>query len=313
MAHISNHHEDSLLELMWLGEDDGDEAQRKAQDSLAAAVAKVSGLRPFPVVAGELLRLLQTREFRMAQVQQLMERDPALATRVIAVCNSPMFCTQRPCDSLDEALVRLGTRTVEEIVAAVAAAGMFGDVPPIGKRVLAHCAGVAAIVRVLATMWRHGAVPQVFLCGLLHDVGKLLSLQCEEFDYASLDESEVVGADQVYLVERAQLGYDHALLGAHALRLWHIAEPVPEVVAYHHQPGRAYERGTEIGLLVALVRIADAIEGQMWVDEELDEAFLERLMRDGAPGFADISAGDIRGTWEGMLLARRYAIALFAG
>ena len=40
----------------------------------------------------------------------------------------------------------------------------------------------------------------------------------------------------VHLKEQAQWGYDHAILGGQVLLSWKLPQPIPQIVACHHQP-----------------------------------------------------------------------------
>lgn len=304
---------DNLDEELWFGDINPTRTNSKASESLAAAVAKAAGLKPFPAVAGQVLNMLSDPDFSMRQLKDTIEKDPALATRLLRVANSALFRSASACNSIETAVVRLGAQSVSELVAGIATMAMFDDITGVGARFRDHCAQVAALTRVLGANWRFRGVPQLFLCGLLHDAGKLLTLQCGEFDYAALAQEELEAPDQVRLREREALGYDHAVLAAHVLDLWKIPYPVSPVVAFHHQPGRAYEDSKEIGLMVAMLRLADRIEYKIHQDTALDEEFIENLVRDGACSFADISAGDLRMMWPDLVSATHEIRGLLHG
>ena len=83
----------------------------------------------------------------------------------------------RACETVADAVLRLGNKNVAEIISGIVVFGMFSDVEGLGARVRDHSAGVAAVARVLAVEWRHDGAEHVFLSSLLHDVGKLLMMQ----------------------------------------------------------------------------------------------------------------------------------------
>lgn len=288
---------ENVLEELWFGDDDPRRTDLEASSSLAAAVGAASGLKSFPAVAQQIMSLLAEPDVDLSKVQDVMERDPALASQLLRVANSPVFRPVRPYASLEQAILRLGTRQVGELVAGVATMGMFKDVDGIGLRIRDHCAGVAAIARVIAMELRYRGVGSVFLAGLLHDVGKLLSLQVGEVGYDEFDETLLETADVVHLVEREFVGYDHAVLGAHLLERWQMSELVMRAVAWHHQPGRAYEQGGDVAKVVAMLRIADRIEYQVRTGQAPDEEFTESLARDAANAYIDYSSDVYQAMW----------------
>jgi len=101
--------------------------------------------------------------------------------------------------------------------------------------------------------------PGAFLAGLLHDVGKMLLIESGEFDYGGAAAAQALQFDGIWVQERRKLAYDHAILGGQILNRWNIPQPIPRIVAMHHQPGRAAEF-TDIGPLVAMLRVADRLE-----------------------------------------------------
>jgi HD-like signal output (HDOD) protein len=151
----------------------------------------------------------------------------------------------------------------------------------------------------------------LFLTGLLHDIGKLLCMQAGIESYDGLPPAALDTPDRLHLVERDRLGYDHAVLGAHVLSNWKIPEPIAHVVAWHHQPERAYAGGGTVGMQVAMVRLADRLEYHLRHDSALNEAVIEELSNSLEARHVGFSAGDLRSSWAQMIDARDEVLALF--
>ncbi len=305
---------DSIEEELWFGDDDPDRTTRAASSSLAAAVGRAAGLRPFPPLAAELMGLLNRGDYDPARVERLIESDPGMTARVLAVSNSAAFMARSRCESVRDALVRLGARTLADIVAGVAAVAMFEEArapDPAGLKVKvrSHCVGVAALSRSLAKLWRFRGVDQVFLAGLLHDLGKLLSLECGEIAYHEMPAETLTEPNRTHLCERRLVGYDHAILAAHVLSGWNFPESVQRVVAWHHQPGRAYKVGGDIGLMVALLRVADAIDLRLAVSPQFSADWGEQLSAEGTLSYLDFSVGDLEQSWSELVRSRHEVIA----
>lgn len=233
----------------------------------------------------------------LRKIREALEKDPAITAGLLRVANSAAYRARQTISSVEEAVQRLGARHVLEIVTSVAAMGMFKDAKGTGLFVRDHCARVGAMSRMLASEWHGGSAENPFLCGLLHDLGKLLLLQVSGIDYQKLDPRVLSQADEAFVHERALLGYDHAVLGGHVLDAWKLPSLVAEVVAWHHQPGRAFEQGGELGLGVALVRIANRIDYQMQANPELDEAFVAELAQDGSVSYTGYGEPILRAMW----------------
>ena len=55
--------------------------------------------------------------------------------------------------------------------------------------------------------------------------------------------------------------------------------------------------GGHVALCVALLRLADDIEFQIRRSRELDETYVETLLRDGAAGYTQFSSDVLRAMW----------------
>ncbi len=301
----------SVLEELWFAEDDSDDATQSASQSLAAKLAELQGLKPFPAVAQRTLGLLNSPDYRVSVVARALEEDPSLAAGVVRMANSAMFAGAKPCSSIDQAFMRLGGNAVKEVVVAVATMEMFPDQSGIGKRIRDHCAATAALVQFLAREFVHQKTPGIFLCGLMHDVGKLMLMETGEISYAEQENQDVLAADQLHLVERTTVGYDHAVLGGHILSGWKMPDPIPKVVAWHHQPSRATEDKV-IGPMVAVLRIADQLDYRLTGDPDNAELYLEDCAETADASYIQLTAEALKAKQVPLLQARHDALSLFS-
>jgi putative nucleotidyltransferase with HDIG domain len=263
------------------------------------------------VVAQQALSVLSNPDFRVPEVTSLLKQDPSLAGGVMRMANSAFFAGTKSVNSIQQAFVRLGRRSVQEVIAAVATMDLFPDTGGIGKRFRDHCAAVAAIVQSLARLFSPKLVDGIFLSGLLHDVGKMLLIESGEFDYELTDESLFL-PDRMREEEESLLAYDHAILGAAVLNRWRLPEPIPWVVAWHHKPSLAYAH-TEVSLQVALLRIADHLDYIITDFPDLYENKISALDGNADMSQAQVSAKDILDNYEGFTEARSQSLAVFGG
>jgi putative nucleotidyltransferase with HDIG domain len=231
---------DDPQEQLWFGDADPRRSYEQARRSLAAALGRATGLKPFPAIVQQVLAQLEDTDYQVPEVVATVSKDPALSAGFLRLANSALFRRLAACDNVGTAVMRLGRQNVRDNVTAIAMMGLFRNVKGYGAVVRNHCAGVAALTRCLANEWHLRAADQAFLCGLLHDVGKRLCIETGEMSYEVLSKDELEGTDAVHVRERERLGYDHAVLAGHVLTAWRIPEPVPQIVAWHHQAGRAY-------------------------------------------------------------------------
>ncbi len=300
-----------IIDELWFSEEDQNEEILEASDSFAAKLAQVDGLKTFPMVAQQVLSLLSNLNFDVREVASVLEEDPSLAAGVLRMANSAFFVGSQPINSINLAFVRLGSRTVQEVVATVATMDLFPDSGGVGKKIRDHCAATAAIVQFLAKEFAAGHVEGIFLCGLMHDVGKMLLIESRETDYM-VEDIDALRPDTSHIEERNLLGYDHAVLGGHVLSSWKMPSPIPRVVALHHQPLRAY-KDPEARPLVALLRVADHLDAILRSDSSNYEELLDKLAESPDCARIWLTAEDLKSKWQSLHEIRLTALKMFGG
>jgi HD-like signal output (HDOD) protein len=298
------------LEELWFGEDDAHASDAQAAASFAAVLADLEGLRPFSDVARRVLQYVADPDFEVARLQSIMEQDPALATKVLRLANSAAFRPREPCASIRQAIMVLGSRTLTEVATSLSMMAMFSDMSGVGRLVRDHCASTAALVRSLA-LSKENAGPNCYIVGLLHDFGKLLLIQAQPATYLKIHGPQVAEPDTIHLHERSVLGFDHAVLGAHLLKKWSLPDPIPKVVAWHHQLSRALAAGGEVATYVALVRLAERIDRLLLADELPSAEQTERLAASSECAYLNFTARDLAKLWEELRAAKQEAQQIF--
>jgi len=84
-------------------------------------------------------------------------------------------------------------------------------------------------------------------------------------------------AQHVHLKEQAQWGYDHAILGGQVLLSWKLPQPIPQIVACHHQPKVAQTRSALFAMSVDLLRIADEVDWLLQQRHDADSEHVKKL------------------------------------
>jgi putative nucleotidyltransferase with HDIG domain len=247
----------AIDEELWFG-DDEDGSEEIAARSMAAMVGRILGAKPFPEAARQLEELTRGDSINIDKAVKVLERDPALSARLLRLVNSAGYALRMRCTSVRHAAALVGANRLHQVATTAAIFDMFDTQSQHASELAQHSAAVGALCRYLAV---HFGLPrdELATCGFLHDIGKLMLLDADGVEYGKLLAVAGKEADRVHELERRELGFDHAVLGAHVLRAWSIPEPVPQVVAWHHSPARALRRGGQLANMVNVVRLADAL------------------------------------------------------
>jgi HD-like signal output (HDOD) protein len=205
-----------------------------------------------PALANEILRLALDPEVSAARISTVVAKDPVLATRVIRLANSAFSAPVVEISTISEAVVRVGTRAVRNVVVAECMASRLKD-PRIygdeGRTLIDHSIGTAYLAWLISDRVRESP-DEAFLYGLLHDIGKLLLLKLA-YDYQKRF-AVVLARQEVDAVVAGQ----HAGFGGHLLQQWHLPPTLDDPVMWHHEPEKAQQNPRAARVAYAANRLA---------------------------------------------------------
>jgi len=208
---------------------------------------------PYPAVALKVERLLQQQEYRVADLAKLIASDQALAADVLRCANSALYSRGVEVTSLTQAIARIGAKDLR-FLALAAGAGVHARAPgplaSLRRRVWLEGIASARICQELAR--GRGVEPEVaFVCGLLHDFGKLVAI-------AALEEivTERRPAPRPVEAWLAVAERHHVDLGVALAARWNLPAQVADVVSRHHAGDW---RAASEPRLVQLVQASDVL------------------------------------------------------
>lgn len=224
----------------------------------AGLARRILDLPPLPAALAEALRVLSHDELPAQDCVRAIEREPALALRVLQLANSGFYASPSRVTSLGDAVRLLGLRAVAAVLAAVSIKQMMGRLPggmhAQGQR-WQHALATGCAARELARERGHDA-EQAFVAGLLHDVGAWLLAAFAPEQMAlvrGLQDSEGL---ELCAAERRVLGVSHEEIGAEVAQLWRFPAEMASAITHHHHPRSAAEGCTEMEVLV---HVAEAL------------------------------------------------------
>ena len=196
-----------------------------------------------PRIVLEIDRLIADEDSGTREIGQLVAKDVGLSGRVLRIANSSFYGLPSRCVSTEQACTFLGARVLRTIVTQVAAIEAFGSAAgPLGRLmddVWKHSvltAQAAALIARRAAVDSQLAPDEHYVCGLLHDAGRLVLLNGLGTAYAEVaDEAESSGTP-LHVCEAARLGYDHAMIGAIVAGRWGLPLAAVDAIRHHHAP-----------------------------------------------------------------------------
>ncbi len=235
-----------------------------------------------PWLLPHLDTLLKNPDATVEEIEALIRKDPGLSSAILRMANSAYFAASAKCDTLHDALLRLGNREVFRLSSVtIAGRWLANEVPGYGWEpgdLCRHSLCVAVAAEILAKETKHVKPETAYLGGLLHDVGKLaLAYSCSSgFEQVRLRQLQTKSNWRE--AEKEIFGYDHTDVGGVLLEGWAYPISLVEVATYYPRPALA---GSEHRCLVTHVHAAKHIAleigvgvGEEGYSTELDEATL---------------------------------------
>ncbi len=231
------------------------------QERIKREVLQKSELIPsLPEVVTEVMRLLNDSGVKVSDFEKPLQNDAPIVARMLRVVNSPLYGLSRHITSIKEAVTVLGFRSLRSLVLAAGTANYlernFSCYGHNEKGLWNHSLCVASAAKFLAQHTKQSADfrEEIFVAGLLHDIGKLLLgpyLVNENVNWA--EETKAC-----HEVEISKLGLDHQEAGAMVAAKWNLSPMVQAVLCYHHGDGDKTKAPEEYRTPLAIVRLADA-------------------------------------------------------
>ena len=173
-----------------------------------------------PEVAHALIRTLHDEDVTIAQVRDLIAKDPVLTAKVLRAANSAAMSLRREVSSLDAAIAMVGMSQVRTLALTACMNVAFPVVPGLDRnefwRNCMACAGYS--------QWLAGGIgldtQQAWLAGMMLRLGELLIVQVRPETLAEIERQPQIPGDR-WSREQHVLGFTEAQVTAELAHRWH--------------------------------------------------------------------------------------------
>ncbi len=245
----------------------------KALDQEVLAVS-LENVGPLSAVALQIVEIIDSPSASASLVSAEVGRDPVIAAKVLSVANSA-FYGNAVVSNLQAAVARLGLRTLRNLVLAAAVSDRSGfsieRYPFTENGLWQHSLTVALLAQKngIHLTSLSDRSDDLFLGGLLHDIGKVITSQLLDFEVSS------TGFTALY-EEIEGAGFSHIDAGVLVAKEWTLPDTVTNVILGHHDL-RKIDRDVE---LVAAIALFDVIANKHFLGLDPAASIDEMLPRD---------------------------------
>jgi putative nucleotidyltransferase with HDIG domain len=242
------------------------EIARSKSKKIELIIQQLNSLPTLPAVAARLLQITVRSDTQAAEVVSLIESDPSLASKIIALSTRASCGVSKKAISVSKAVVLLGFEAVRNAVLSIKVFEALGGTQNLeGGRFdregfWRHSLAVACASKMLCRHIDRKIDPEeAFICGLLHDLGKVAldtSLPKSFIRVVQLTESSM---GNIAEIEQRVLGIDHTVAGKRLAEKWTLPESIRETIWLHNQYPTTLPDAVKNRSIVQTVHLADVL------------------------------------------------------
>jgi putative nucleotidyltransferase with HDIG domain len=252
--------------------------------SLLGLIAKVDTLPALPEIYQKIMKELREPNPSIKRVSELITEDLGLSASILKLVNSAFFGLRTRVSSPLHAVNLLGLDVLSALVLNVKLFSSIAQSNCSGvnlEKLWRHCLNTGLLTKAIAHAEGFSSAEQddLYISGILHDVGKLVLLSYGHDLY-----KEVLSAcrnenTSIWLIENRILNTSHAELGAYLLSIWGFDQEIVSSIHAHHALGQSLGNP----LKASIVHAANCFEHQFNIinaeygQHSLEVAALENL------------------------------------
>ena len=217
-------------------------------------IEKLGDLPTLPHIVQRLAAMIGRPTVSTEEIGAIIEKDQVLAAKVLRLANSPFYGFPSRIGSVAHAVIVLGFNVVKGLTLCASALSIMKDAGM--DQLWRHSLGVAITANLLAARLEIKNPEELFVAGLLHDIGKVvLYVKWPEVGSSIKDAAKAGGDRSLFELEQELMGLSHADIGGCLANAWNLPVTLREPILYHHAPTLA----KEAALQTAIVHVADIL------------------------------------------------------
>ncbi len=235
-----------------------------SRERVELILSHLDRLPALPTVVARLLAVTSSEDSSAGDVVSVIESDASLTAGILHMVRRADLGARDRAMTVARAVTLLGFRTVRN---AALSSRFFdtlstdqADGPTARTRrgLWEHSLGVACAAELIAEQTNaKKCAGEAFVCGLLHDVGKIALDVCLPKSYTrAMEYAEQRGAC-ICDVESDIFGLDHTVAGKRLVTRWQLPQPIVECVWLHHQEPNDLPSSLCNPELVRMIHFAD--------------------------------------------------------
>ncbi len=238
-------------------------------------ITTIKTLPSLPEIYQEIQKELKNKDYSLKTVGEIIGRDIGMSSKILQLVNSSFFGLSKRITNPQQAVSLLGINTIKNLALSMQIFRHYSNENDLNvdyEKLWNHSIKVASLAKKFAMFMKlsKSILDDIFISGLLHDIGKLV-LACEyKDDYPDIRTLRINNDKTRKEKEFGKIGVCHDAVAAYLLEMWAIPENVVDAVAGHHEyDDIAFEHSKEKTSLQIANYLANKQAGVL-IDKEVD-------------------------------------------
>jgi len=274
---------------------------------LTRIIRRVEDLPTLPRIVLKITELVNSPKSSARDLAGVITDDQILTARLLKFVNSSFYGFPQNISTATDAIVLLGFDAIRNLLLTTSMFDLFSnknkEIELKREKMWDHSLGCAVAAKVIGNYLRYDNPEELFVSGLLHDIGKIVEMLFLPDDFEGVVSMVEDKNILMLAAEDHVLGYTHADVGRLLAERWNLPSKLVTVIACHHQPGLAGRFLQE----AAIVHIADILcramnigwggdnkipplDKKAWENIQLKLSAIEPIMQEIENQFRDISS-----------------------
>lgn len=227
--------------------------------NLSRIIDRVEDLPTLPRTVLRITELVNDPKSSARDLARVITDDQVLAARLLRLVNSSFYGFPQRISTITGAIVLLGFDAIRNLLLTTSVFDLFATRNKTSmfrqEQFWDHSLGCAVGAKVIGNHLRYDKVEELFVSGLLHDIGKIVEMIFMRDAFKEIN--NLVKDENILMIsaEEKILGYSHPEVGRLLAEKWNLPPKLIHVILHHHRPSEA----GRFSLESAIVHLADIL------------------------------------------------------